>query len=245
MSRNFELLRQANRDQEVFGLQDPNPESALSSPRLFAAELEKDLGELLQRIVQSPEGQKRGSVLFSAVEPGAGTTWICAALGRLLSTSTFGTVCLVDANFRAPALHGYFGLDLHPGLWDALVELERPISDFIRSIGGASVSLLPAGTRQPRSSLVAPASFASRLRQLRDRFDLVLIDAPAASAGPEAFLYSEHVDGVALVLAANSSRREAARKVREGFENGRKAPVIGAVLNKRTHPIPEVIYRVL
>ncbi len=245
MSRNFELLRQANRDQELFGSQEATPQKTFSSPHRFTAEVEKELSELLQRIVQSPEGQKRKTVLFSAVEPGAGTTWICAMLGRVLAASSFGPVCLVDANFHAPALHGYFGIRAEPGLREALIELERPIGDFIRTLDGTGLSVLPAGTIERRLPLVGPASFAVRLQQLRARFELILIDAPAASSCADAFLFSEHVDGVALVLAANSSRREVARKVREGFEKGRKARVIGAVLNKRTYPIPEVVYRVL
>jgi Mrp family chromosome partitioning ATPase len=51
-------------------------------------------------------------------------------------------------------------------------------------------------------------------------------------------------DGIVLVLRANSSRRESARKATQDLQNA-KARVLGAVLNQRTFPIPESIYKKL
>ncbi len=49
-------------------------------------------------------------------------------------------------------------------------------------------------------------------------------------------------DGVVLVLKANSSRRE---KARQALQDLRAAniPIFGAILNQRTFPIPDRIYR--
>jgi Mrp family chromosome partitioning ATPase len=46
------------------------------------------------------------------------------------------------------------------------------------------------------------------------------------------------------VVDSHSTRREPARIAKEGFEAAR-IPVLGAVLNKRTFPIPEPLYRKL
>jgi Mrp family chromosome partitioning ATPase len=48
-------------------------------------------------------------------------------------------------------------------------------------------------------------------------------------------------DGVVLVIEAHATRREAARKVKESLEAA-NVRLLGAVLNKRTFPIPEVLY---
>jgi Mrp family chromosome partitioning ATPase len=48
-------------------------------------------------------------------------------------------------------------------------------------------------------------------------------------------------DGLVFVLEANSTRREAAIQVMESLRAG-QVPVLGAVLNKRTYPIPESLY---
>ena len=51
-------------------------------------------------------------------------------------------------------------------------------------------------------------------------------------------------DGVVLVLEANSTRRVAARKAQQAVEAA-NVRVLGTVLNNRTFPIPEKIYRLL
>jgi Mrp family chromosome partitioning ATPase len=81
----------------------------------------------------------------------------------------------------------------------------------------------------------------SRLAELRTEFDYVLIDAPPLSLGNEAVLIGRGVDGLVMVLKANSSRRESVRKAIQDLENAR-VPVLGAVLNQRTFPIPQSLY---
>ena len=47
---------------------------------------------------------------------------------------------------------------------------------------------------------------------------------------------------VVLVVQANSTRREAARKGKESLDSA-NVRLLGVVLNERTFPIPEVLYR--
>ena len=84
----------------------------------------------------------------------------------------------------------------------------------------------------------------ARIAELRTEFDYVLIDSPVLSVSNDAASLGRASDGVVLVLKAHSSRREVARKAVENFENER-VRVLGAVLNKRTFPIPESIYNKL
>jgi succinoglycan biosynthesis transport protein ExoP len=48
-------------------------------------------------------------------------------------------------------------------------------------------------------------------------------------------------DGLVLVLEANSTRREAALRITENL-NAAHVQILGAVLNKRTFPIPGPLY---
>ena len=57
-------------------------------------------------------------------------------------------------------------------------------------------------------------------------------------------MLARNAEGVVLVLRANSSRREAARKAVRDLEAA-NVRVLGAVLNHRTFPVPESIYRKL
>jgi succinoglycan biosynthesis transport protein ExoP len=76
---------------------------------------------------------------------------------------------------------------------------------------------------------------------LREEFDHVLIDAPPLSQYADAISLGQLTDGLVLVLEANSTRRESAIKVMENVRRS-NIQVLGAVLNKRTFPIPESLY---
>jgi len=81
-----------------------------------------------------------------------------------------------------------------------------------------------------------------RLAELGREFDYLLIDSPALSICNDAVVLGCASDGVVMVLKANSSRRESAKKALDELQTAR-ARVLGAVLNQRTFPIPESIYR--
>ena len=83
-----------------------------------------------------------------------------------------------------------------------------------------------------------------RMSELRAEFDYVLIDAAALTDAIDAVVLGSGADGVVLVLKANTSRRESARKATQELQNAR-VRVLGAVLNQRTFPIPDSIYKKL
>ena len=82
------------------------------------------------------------------------------------------------------------------------------------------------------------------MAELRKEFDFVLIDVPALSTYADGMAIGRLADGVVLILEANCTRRESASKVAESLRSA-EIRILGAVLNKRTYPIPEPLYRVL
>ena len=78
--------------------------------------------------------------------------------------------------------------------------------------------------------------------ELRKEFDFVLIDTAAMSVSNDAISLGSFSDGVVMVLKANASRRETARQAIQDLQGG-NARVLGAVLNQRTFPIPDTIYK--
>jgi Mrp family chromosome partitioning ATPase len=81
-----------------------------------------------------------------------------------------------------------------------------------------------------------------RLLELGETFDYVLIDAAALNACNDAVVLGGLSDGVVLTLKANSSRRETARKAVQQLQTA-NVRTLGAVLNERTFPIPEALYK--
>jgi len=80
------------------------------------------------------------------------------------------------------------------------------------------------------------------MEQLKQTFDLVLVDSWSVAVPPKPVLFSPHVDGVVLVVDAGKTRWQIAeRQKRELTSQG--GNVLGVILNNRTYPIPDSIYR--
>jgi Mrp family chromosome partitioning ATPase len=90
--------------------------------------------------------------------------------------------------------------------------------------------------------LLTSEHLRERLAEIREEFHFVIIDAPPLALYSDAIAISGHASGVVLVVEAGASRREAAAAAVENLRMV-NIPILAAVLNKRTFPIPEKIYR--
>jgi capsular exopolysaccharide synthesis family protein len=181
-------------------------------------------------------------VVFAGVDSGVGCSLICAHVAETLAAQKLGSVCVVDANLRTPSLPDFFGVDNHFGLTDALSKT-GPIRDFTRPVRSGNLSLLSCGAPMAEAPcLLNSEMMRLRMAELRKEFDYVLVDTPALGPYTDALVAGRLADGVVLVLEANSTRREAAARVTENLRAA-QIKILGAVLNKRTFPIPEFIYR--
>jgi Mrp family chromosome partitioning ATPase len=84
----------------------------------------------------------------------------------------------------------------------------------------------------------------SRFRELRNEFDYVVVDAPPLTRYSDAIALGKVADGFVMVVEANATRREAAVRMSD-ILRASQIRILGAVLNKRTFPIPEPLYRCL
>jgi Mrp family chromosome partitioning ATPase len=151
---------------------------------------------------------------------------------------------LVDANFRAPSLPESFGTSNHYGLADALRK-DGPVRHFVKSLRPKNLWLLSCGSAANESTgLLNSERMKARIRELREEFDYILLDAPPLSTYADAVALGQLADGVVLVLEAHSTKREAASRVADHLRAA-NVKILGAVLNKRTFPIPESLYQLL
>jgi capsular exopolysaccharide synthesis family protein len=253
MSRNFELLQKLGKEQDFLqsGTADGNPpqpaEAAPVAVPVPSAAIQPGLEEvnaLAQQVFLAPGADAPRVVVFASTEPGSGCTWVCAHLGEVLAGRVAGSVCLVDANLRSPGLHQQFGVENGSGISEALAQSE-PIRSFVRPLSLPNLWLINSGASgESAQALLASERMRLRIEELRKEFDFVLIDTPALSLSNDAISLGSISDGVVMVLKANASRRQSARQAIQDLEAG-KAKVLGAVLNQRTFPIPEAIYKKL
>lgn len=246
MSRNFELLQQIGKDQilnshtEVQDVPIPVVVPTPSTFKMDGLELE-EFTKLAQRTFLMTGESVPRVVVFSGTESGNGCSWICARVAELLASHVAGSVCLVDANLRNPGLHYEFDVENHYGLTDALLKAD-PVRSFAQPLSRPNLWLVSCGSAaQDCQALVSSDRMRLRLDELRSEFDYVLIDTAAMSLCNDGIMLGRSADGIVLVLKANSSRRETARKAIQDLQSA-NARVLGAVLNQRTFPIPEALY---
>jgi Mrp family chromosome partitioning ATPase len=198
--------------------------------------------KLVQRLFLMPDSDERRLVLFASVDAAHASSSICARAGEVLASHTKASVCLVDADFSSPSLHWYFGVKDAPGLFNAL-EGGHSLGKFAQPLPGNNLWLIPCGSPVTNlNGFLDSAAFRSRVQELRAGFEYVFIRTPPLAFYPEAVLLAPSTDGVVLVIEANTTRRQAASKVKSSLEavEGR---LLGVVLNNRTFPIPEFLYR--
>ena len=248
MSKYFELLQNLGKDRRAFEtdsldvrMKDRAP-SATIPVNLPGAELHQ-INELVQRLILQAGVDAPRTIVFTGTEPGNGCSWVCAHAGVVLANQVSASVCLVDGNLRAPTLHNHLGIANEHGLGDALGE-EEPIRRFVHATTRHNLLLLTAGSAGNKQPSLSSARMRLRMTELRAQYDYVLIDAAALSVSEDAVALGSLADGVVLVLKANSSRRETARKAVEDLRAA-EAKVLGVVLNQRTFPIPDKIYKKL
>ncbi len=242
MSMNFELLERASRDMDSFNLRtEPLPRAERVSPPPDARTLSREeLIKLVQRIFLLDHNGRR-VVVFTAVEKSTGCTSICAGAAEALAAQVESRVCVVDANLRRPALHLCFDAENLLGLTDAVFKT-GPISQFVQKLPGRNLWLLPCGSMTEQlTAVMKPEHLQARINELRKEFAYVLIDSPPVSEHTDAILLGRLTDGAVLVLESNTTRREVARIAKDDLEAA-QVRVLGAVLNKRTFPIPQFLY---
>ncbi|MDP3713014.1 MAG: polysaccharide biosynthesis tyrosine autokinase [Mycobacteriales bacterium] len=138
-------------------------------------------------------------------------------------------VMLVDADLRRPSVATSLGIEGVVGLSN-VVTRTATLSDAVQHWGGL-LDVLPAGQLPPNpSEIVGSQSMGALLEELRERYDVVVVDAPPVLAVTDAVVLATQVDGVLLVLRAGSTQRGLAVEARRRLD-GVGGSVVGCVLN--------------
>lgn len=203
-------------------------------------------------------GQLWGSVFFAVEQPvpkvitvtaatrGEGATQIATALALSGASSHADLrIALVDANLRHPRVSKLLDLPETPGLTDVLAG-RAALDDALQPLAIADAGqlhVLTAGATDGQPvGLLRSRQLKSLLGQLRERFDHIVIDTPAANIYPDPQMIGGLADGTILVVNAARTRRETVGEAKRRLELAR-VRVFGIVLNQRTYPVPGFLYR--
>lgn len=177
----------------------------------------------------------RGAKTLLVVSPdtGDGRSSLLANVGVALADS-WNEVVLVDTDLRLPSLHRLFGLNNEPGLSSLLGDPTMTISEVMQETMHKRLKVVASGPVpvNPLEQLRCPR-MTWLLEQLKKTSDIVLLDSPPALAVTDAMHLASLVDGVVLVIDADSASWEEVRTIHEGL-NKVGTPVVGYVWNRAT-----------
>jgi capsular exopolysaccharide synthesis family protein len=168
-------------------------------------------------------------ILVTSPTQGNGKTTIAVNLALSLGISGQKTI-IVDSDLRRPAIHAALKISKAPGLAD-VIRNERTLSAARRSLKSRNIDVLAAGNiPQNITEVIGSKRIAAVLADLRDDYDVVIVDAPPLVIS-DAYNLAAKVDGVILVLEPGKTEEDQARVIKEQL-NRAGARVIGVVLNK-------------
>jgi Mrp family chromosome partitioning ATPase len=253
MSRNFDLMQEMERVQALSSrgtveaaFPVPGKYDNLSQRAPLAGDRQHRWADdgtlrLVQQVFLLQTQEPPRMVVFAGIDHGNGCSQMALSVAETLAGNARGDVCLVEANFRSPALPGMVGTTNHHGLTNALLQ-EEPIRSFVKPVPSSGLWLLSSGSLAADSpNLLSSERLNARVAELRREFEFVIVDAPPLTRYADAISLGQLSDGIVLVLEAESTRREAALMAVENLRSS-GIQILGAILNKRTFPIPEKIY---
>jgi len=169
-------------------------------PRLRAEDpvLPEAYDVLLTNLFFAMRDQNLRIVTFLGPNPQVGKTSTVEGLANV-AVRGGRNVLIVDGDMRAGALSSRFGQGRHAGMTE-LLQGEIDLDEVLVSLG-SGLSLLPT---RPSSinppSLLAGARMRALSAELRERFDIVLIDSPPISGLADGLILASLSDAVVLVV---------------------------------------------
>lgn len=243
MSRNFDLLEQVTKDECLAPRNGRSPEKRTCDSAGSHEIANDEVAKLVHRLFfHGDSSHNPKAVSFSGITREDRSSWICACAARSLALQTSASVCVVDANLWVPQLHTHFDSTNGIGLAAALV-CDEPIRKFTEPLPNGNLWLMSSGVMN-RTLYTHAERWRARFTELRDEFNYILINACSLARESEATLAGQLADGTVLIVEANKSRRESVRRAKDRL-NSSEVCLLGAVLDQRTFPIPDFLYRKL
>jgi tyrosine-protein kinase Etk/Wzc len=168
-------------------------------------------------------------VCVTGPTPGAGKSFIAANLATVLA-EVGQRVLLVDGDMRRGRLASQFGQSNAEGLHEVLRGEQHP-SSVIRSVNVDGLSLMACGARGVNpATLLMKRSFGDLLKDLKQYYDVIVIDTPPTLAVSDASIVASQADATMLVLRSGlQSEKEISETVKK-LERA-NARILGAVFN--------------
>ncbi len=176
---------------------DKNPKSAISeSIRSIRTNLEF-LGNTKQ---------KHRLITVTSTISGEGKTFVAVNMGGIMA-QTGQRVAILDMDMRKPKVHLAFDLENTKGMSTLLID-KHTIDDCVHKTTIDTLDVISAGPTPPNpSELILSPRFDEILTELRQRYDVVIIDTPPVGLVTDGMLIMRKADIPIYIVRADYSRK--------------------------------------
>lgn len=137
-------------------------------------------------------------------------------------------VVLIDGDLRKPRIHKLFKISGTKGLTNLLagqLSLEE-----VTSYVGTNLTVIPCGPIPPNpSELIGSKRMKDLVANLRQQYDVVIIDTPPVGVFTDGAILSTLVDGILLVITSGKTEIDGAKRAKQLLENV-NARILGVVM---------------
>jgi polysaccharide biosynthesis transport protein len=205
----------------------------------------KDVGVLHKQSGMSPDAEAyrilRTNIEFNRKNPednaitvvsggaGEGKSTTLVNLAYICAQGGYTTL-MIDADLRRPRLHTFFDINNSVGLTNYLTT-ELMLEDVILQTPVDNLYFMPSGILPSDAAGILNSRRMSELIQdVKQRFDLVLVDSPPILGVSDASVLASEVDLTMIVVQHRKLPRNMLMRVKQAVENV-GGHVIGVVLN--------------
>ncbi|MBC2285020.1 CpsD/CapB family tyrosine-protein kinase [Listeria booriae] len=174
---------------------------------------------------------KKQVILVTSPESGTGKSTISSHLAVAYAQRGERTL-LIDADMRKPTLHKRFFKSMYIGLSN-MITGEVSIEDGLQGVQlkDCSLTILASGPIPPNpNELLTSKKMMELLQQLRNQFDVIIIDTPPVNIVSDALVLADATDGTILVCRNQKTLKEKAKHAVSKLKQS-KAPLLGVIFN--------------
>lgn len=163
------------------------------------------------------DGNKKVIQVESTIQGESKTTTICNLAVCLGESGK--KVCLVDCDFRKPRVHRVFSIENNKGIVDYMVG-KCSKKDLIKESTYNNVSIINRGSEITNPSVIFTSNKMKELfEELKEEFDIILIDCPPVLLISDYIHVARLSDGVLFVVAYGRTKK---KQVAEAINQLRK-----------------------
>lgn len=164
------------------------------------------------RVVLSASEKKNFVVVITSALAGEGKSSTASNLAYVLAQDLGKRTLLIDCDFKRPVLHAYNGVPMRPGLAEAIFG-DAPLESCLHRCGDTSLWVLPAGRRDHHLvDLSKIAQLTTIVTELKEKFDIVIVDAPPILPLADMNLLASIADMLLLVVRSGVTPQDVIEK---------------------------------